>query len=75
MPKNIRRPGESLSRSSIRRPRSRGWRPFVEVLEPRRLLAAISWVSTTSGSWDVASNWSTDAVPGAGDDVVIDVPE
>jgi hypothetical protein len=47
----------------------------VEVLEPRRLLAAISWVSTTSGSWDVASNWSTDAVPGAGDDVVIDVPE
>ena len=44
-----------------------------ENLESRRLLATVDWISTTSGSWDVASNWSTDTVPGAGDDVVINV--
>ncbi len=37
------------------------------------MLSAVSWTSATSGSWDVASNWSTDKVPGAGDDVVIHV--
>ncbi len=46
-------------------------RPGVETLEVRQLLATVNWISATSGSWDVASNWSTDRVPGAGDDVVI----
>ena len=55
------------------RPRSHVWLPFLETLESRRLLATVSWVSATSGSWDVASNWSTDAVPGPTDDVIIDV--
>ena len=55
------------------RPRSHVWLPVLETLEFRRLLATVSWVSATSGSWDVASNWSTDAVPGPTDDVVIDV--
>ncbi len=45
--------------------------PTVEVLEPRQLLS-VSWISKTSGNWNVASNWSTDTVPGPGDDVVID---
>ncbi len=33
----------------------------------------MDWISTTSGSWDAASNWSTGKVPGPTDDVVIDV--
>ena len=33
--------------------------------------APVHWVGTGSGNWDVASNWSTDAIPGSGDDVVI----
>ena len=45
----------------------------MEVLESRQLLATVQWISTTSGSWDVGSNWSADTVPGPGDDVVIDV--
>jgi fibronectin-binding autotransporter adhesin len=43
-------------------------------LEIRQLLATVNWISATSGSWDVASNWSSDRVPGAGDDVTIDKP-
>ena len=43
------------------------------LLKQRQLLSTIDWVSTSSGSWDVASNWSTDTVPGPNDDVVIAV--
>ena len=45
----------------------------MEILEPRQLLATVQWINPAGGSWDVASNWSTDAVPGSGDDVVINV--
>ena len=31
----------------------------------------VDWISTTSGDWNVGSNWSTGQVPGPGDDVVI----
>lgn len=34
-------------------------------------MTAISWISTISGNWNTASNWSTDTVPGSGDDVSI----
>ena len=51
----------------------RGHRPGLESLERRQLLATVDWISPTSGSWDVASNWSTDTVPGPTDDVVINV--
>ncbi len=51
----------------------RGTRPAFETFENRQLLSTVDWISSTSGSWDVASNWSTDAVPGTGDDVVINV--
>jgi hypothetical protein len=54
--------------------RRRESRPGVETLEIRQLLATVNWISATSGSWDVASNWSSDRVPGAGDDVTIDKP-
>ncbi len=53
---------------------SKHYRPQLEPLEIRQLLTAINWSSSTSGSWDVASNWSTDTVPGSGDDVTIDKP-
>jgi hypothetical protein len=44
---------------------------LLEALEERSVPATISWVNPAGGDWDSASNWSTDAVPGAGDDVVI----
>ncbi len=49
-------------------------RPRIEVLEERRLLTTVNWISPTSGDWDVGSNWSNGQVPGTGDDVVINVP-
>jgi RHS repeat-associated protein len=41
-------------------------------LEPRTLLATVNWVATSSGNWNVGSNWSTGNVPGSGDDAVIE---
>ena len=34
-----------------------------EWLEARQMLASASWVGGTTGYWDVAANWSNDAVP------------
>ena len=64
------------SRSAFRpsRPRRRGSIPRIEPLENRQLLSTVDWNSNTSGSWDVATNWSPETVPGPGDDVVIDIP-
>jgi protocatechuate 3,4-dioxygenase beta subunit len=59
-----------------RRPRLSAWRrsrPRIELLEDRCLLAAVNWISTQSGNWNIPSNWSTGKVPGANDDVVINV--
>jgi hypothetical protein len=42
------------------------------VLEHRSLLSAVNWVGG-SGDWDTKSNWSTGQVPGASDDVTINV--
>jgi fibronectin-binding autotransporter adhesin len=50
------------------------FRPRLEILEDRTLLAAVSWVAPVSGFWDVGSNWSTGQVPGSGDDVAINQP-
>jgi len=36
-------------------------------------MAQISWIGTTDGNWNTASNWSTATVPGANDDVIINV--
>src|SRR5262245_31371546 len=45
----------------------------LETLEDRTVPVAISWAINASGSWNVASNWSPQQVPGAGDDVTINV--
>jgi hypothetical protein len=60
-------------RSTLPPPRRRQRRPDFEALESRQLLSTVNWINPKSGSWDVASNWSTDTVPGPGDDAVIDV--
>ena len=45
-----------------------------EPLEHRHLLAAISWDGGGNAtSWSDRFNWSTDQVPGASDDITIDV--
>jgi len=47
----------------------------VESLEDRRLLAVIQWDGGGDGQhWDDIANWSGDVLPGANDDVVIDMP-
>jgi len=33
----------------------------------------VTWVNPNGGDWDTPSNWSDDAVPGAGDDVSITI--
>jgi hypothetical protein len=70
-PRSIFRVRSSFSRS---RPRGRKAVPWIEPLEKRQLLTTAHWNSPTSGSWDVASNWSPEIVPGPGDNAVVDVP-
>jgi large repetitive protein len=49
-------------------------RPQLETLETRALLAAVTWTGGGGdNNWDTPANWSTDSVPGSGDDVTIDV--
>ena len=45
----------------------------VELLEDRRLLAAVSWINPAGGAWEVGSNWSNGTGPGSADDAVINV--
>ncbi|MFI5460594.1 MAG: hypothetical protein ACHRXM_34705, partial [Isosphaerales bacterium] len=47
---------------------------LIESLEPRTLLANVSWILAGNGDWNTAANWSTGKVPGAGDDVNLDGP-
>jgi len=57
--------------------KDRGLKPlrrWAEFLEPRLMLAADAWISSQSGSWDVAGNWSTGKVPASTDDVTISQP-
>ena len=35
-------------------------------------MTAVKWIGT-SGNWNTAADWSTGSVPGAGDDVTIDL--
>jgi len=45
-----------------------------EPLESRLLLSLVTWDGDAGdGLWNTAANWSTDVVPGANDDVTIDV--
>jgi hypothetical protein len=43
-------------RSTLPPPRRCQLRPDFETLERRQLLSPVDWISSTSGSWDVASN-------------------
>ncbi|MGV3771781.1 MAG: Ig-like domain-containing protein [Verrucomicrobiales bacterium] len=40
-----------------------------------RIADAVFWSKANSGAWGDPLNWSSGAVPGASDDVIIDVPE
>ena len=42
-------------------------------LEDRTLLSSVQWSNPAGGDWDTGSNWSGGIVPGASDDVTIDV--
>ena len=44
---------------------------FLEALENRLLLSAVSWIGPGSGSWNTAGDWSTNTIPQPGDDVII----
>ncbi|MCY2953562.1 MAG: hypothetical protein NTU53_16525, partial [Planctomycetota bacterium] len=56
---------------------ARALRPCVaEVLEQRVLLATVSWDGSGDGaSWNDPLNWSGDALPEAGDDVIVNVAD
>jgi hypothetical protein len=57
-----------------RRARQRNFRPLPIRLEERTLLSTVSWINPSGGDWDTPSNWSTGALPGPSDDVVINQP-
>ena len=63
-----RKPGQR----DVRSLRTASLRLALEGLEQRVVMATVSWVPLTGGEWELASNWSGDKVPTAGDDVVID---
>jgi hypothetical protein len=56
-----------------RRRRVAWFRPRLEYLEDRTLLATATWINAAGGAWNVASNWSTGALPGSADDAVINI--
>ena len=47
--------------------------PAMQVLEDRLLMTQVNWINPAGGDWDVAANWSNKQLPGAGDDVTINV--
>ncbi len=47
--------------------------PWLETLERRVVLSSVSWINPNGGDWDTASNWSSDAIPTAADDVTISI--
>ena len=51
--------------------RAGSFRARLERLEPRQMLSAASWGGKLTGSWEVAANWSDDAVPTSKTDVTI----
>src|SRR5262252_913490 len=56
----------------IRATRARHHLPlYLERLEDRTLPSVVNWINPGGGDWNTASNWSTGALPGASDDVVI----
>jgi len=56
------------------RPRRRPQRLALEILEDRVTPSTVSWINPSGGDWDTGSNWNTGKIPGASDDVVINIP-
>jgi hypothetical protein len=50
------------------------FRPAVESLEGRLVPSTVRWITRIGGIWSDPANWSTGAVPGPSDDVVVDMP-
>jgi hypothetical protein len=72
---NVRRNSDDRRRSArLGRLRYGYTRATFEALENRVMLSIVTWTNTSGGDWDTAANWSGGTVPGAGDDVTIDVP-
>jgi IPT/TIG domain len=62
------------SQSNRKPHRSKSYQPRVEWMEPRTLLSAVTWTGGAGdNNWDSPGNWSTDSVPGSGDDVTINI--
>src|SRR5262249_57360237 len=58
-------------RRGSRAARARGFRPSLETLEGRVLLATRVWDGGgADANWTTAANWAGDVAPGAGDDLV-----
>ena len=71
---SLNRGTTDMSRQSSihsRRTMSTRVRPRLEALEDRVQPSTVSWISSTSGAWSTAADWSTGAMPRPGDDVVI----
>ena len=66
---------ERTARAGLaRRKANRRHQPAIEVLEQRLEMAQVSWTGLGDGTtWQAAKNWSSNAVPGASDDVSINV--
>ena len=47
---------------------------MVLALEDRIAPATVNWMNPAGGDWDTPGNWSTGALPGSSDDVVINMP-
>src|SRR5882672_4763812 len=72
-------PGRNLDKNPLRvvrrtrvKQRHEGdWKPFVEQLEDRLLLATITCNALAGGSWNTGSNWDLNRTPTTGDNVII----
>jgi len=66
---------EKTARAELaRRKANRRHQAAFEVLEQRLEMAQVSWTGLGDGTtWQVAKNWSSNAVPGVSDDVTINV--
>ena len=61
-------------RGLLRRKHSLHRKLVLESLEDRIQPATVTWISAASGNWDTPGNWSTGALPQAGDVVMINQP-
>ena len=71
----VQSPKKKFTRAAI----SGAYLPSLERLEDRTVLNGVSWINAAGGDWDTAANWvdtsnSSHHVPGATDDVTINVP-